>query len=88
MNIDPNQQQRRQQSPPQQKIDPSLAESVSCEKCDCTRFSVTFFVKKISALVSPTGKSQLFPIQTFQCYECGHINKELDPNDLENLKNA
>ena len=72
MDINPNKQQ--------QKLNPDLAKSIVCEKCDGTIYSVIFFIKRISALVSPTGKDQVFPIQTFECRGCGHINDEFNPD--------
>ena len=42
--------------------------------------------KRLSALVSPSGKEQLVPVPVFRCDDCGHINDEFLPK-LEKEKN-
>jgi len=37
-------------------------------------------MKKVPALVSPTGKEVMMPVETFSCLACGHINKEFVPD--------
>ena len=56
-------------------IDLNDAENVCCDKCEKTNFSPTFVIKKLSPLVSPSGKEALVPLQLFKCDSCGHINK-------------
>ena len=56
-------------------IDLSNVDSVTCEECKGSTFSPTFLIKKISALMSPTGKETLIPLQMFKCDKCGHINE-------------
>ena len=34
---------------------------------------------KVSALVSPTGKETVLPIQLFACAHCNHINEDMLP---------
>jgi hypothetical protein len=36
-------------------------------------------MKRVSALVSPTGKEAIVPIPTFACNACGFINKQFLP---------
>jgi len=64
-------------TPNNMNIDPSSLENITCEaaSCDNQTFSPTFVIKKISALVSPTGKETLAPIQIFKCDVCNHINE-------------
>ena len=47
------------------------------ELCNSALFGVEFVVKRISALVSPTGQEVLYPIQVYVCSACGNINTEL-----------
>ena len=54
--------------------------NIKCEECDNNYFIPVFVVKKISSLLSPSGKEGLMPIQTFQCKECGHVNEEFQHN--------
>jgi len=52
------------------------AKDVKCDECEGEVFVPAFLIKKISALVSPTGQEVLAPVQVFQCSSCKHVNKE------------
>lgn len=70
------------QAAPQQarpNIDLSNASDVSCDECKSVKFKEIAFIKRVSALLSPTGKEGLVPVATFACAECGHVNAEFDP---------
>ena len=54
-------------------------ETIVCEKCGNGLFIQSFFLKKISALVSPTGQESIVPVQVYSCGNCGHINRKLNP---------
>ena len=41
--------------------------------------SSKYEIKKLSSLVSPTGKEQIVPIPIFRCDDCGNINDEFLP---------
>ena len=64
-------------SNPQQQInvDLSQAEDIACEECEGKLFSPAFMIKRISALMSPTGQETLAPIQIFKCDSCSHVNE-------------
>ena len=61
-------------------INPDLVEDVKCEKCEGLAFISCYIMKKVPALVSPTGKEMMMPVETFSCLACGHINEEFVPN--------
>jgi|TARA_R110000851_G_scaffold11584_2_gene40440 uncharacterized Zn finger protein len=63
----------------QVKIDLKDLSDIICENCSSTFFRQVSAFKKLSALVSPTGKEQIIPVPVFRCDECGHINKEFLP---------
>ena len=69
-----------QQPPPTQiKIDVSDLTDVVCDECEGKFFrSVTLF-KRLSPLMSPTGKEQIVPIPSFRCDDCGHVNEQFLP---------
>ena len=67
---------RKYQEPPQQ-IDIGDTETIVCEKCGNASFIQSFFLKRISPLVSPTGKEAIVPIQVFACGNCGSIPKNM-----------
>ena len=61
----------------QQQLDISKADTIVCEECGNASFIQAFFLKKISALMSPTGKEAIVPIQVFSCGNCGAIPKNM-----------
>ena len=59
------------------QLDISKADTIVCEECGNASFIQAFFLKKISALMSPTGKEAIVPIQVFSCGNCGAIPKNM-----------
>ena len=57
-------------------VDPSTLKDIKCENCGCQFFRQVNAFKRVSALVSPTGKEQIVPVPTFRCDDCGFINEE------------
>lgn len=55
------------------------AKDAECENCQHTFFTPVVCIKKISALMSPTGQEINAPVQTFACSKCGHVNKDFIP---------
>ena len=55
----------------QPQIDIENGETMKCEKCGNSIFIQGYVIKKISALVSPTGQEVIAPIQVFNCGNCG-----------------
>ena len=51
------------------------ADDVVCEECQNNHFVPAFVIKQVSALISPTGKETMIPIQVFKCDKCNHVNK-------------
>lgn len=70
----PDPRQMQQQMP-----DLSNATDVICENCSNLTFQEVILLKKVSALVSPTGKEGLVPIPTFSCVACGWVNEAFRP---------
>ena len=67
----------------QVQVDLSKAESISCEKCGNYNFIQTYFLKKLSPLVSPTGQEAMVPIQVYSCGNCGKVPEKLMPTGNE-----
>ena len=63
-------------------IDLTHAKDVECEKCESKGFRQTLMLKKLSALVSPTGQEAIVPVAAFGCDSCGHINKEFQEAEI------
>ena len=57
-------------------IDLSQTTAATCESCGNDTFVQVYRMRKLSALLSPTGKPTMIPIQVFACHKCGHINEE------------
>ena len=66
-----------QETTPQEQIDISKTETIQCEECNNASFIQTFFLKRMSALMSPTGKEAIIPIQVFSCGNCGAVPKNM-----------
>lgn len=60
-------------------LDLTNAQDVTCENCGNYTFNEVALMKRVSALVSPTGKDAIIPIPTFACNACGYINKQFLP---------
>lgn len=52
-------------------IDLSKTTDILCEKCQCPHFMEVMRLKRLSMLISPTGKEEIIPIQTLLCVGCG-----------------
>lgn len=67
-----------QQAQPQQvQLDLSQADTMKCEDCGNYVFIKATVIKRISALMSPTGQEALAPIDIYSCGNCGKV-----PNSL------
>ena len=64
------------------KLDLSQTSDLQCSSCGSRFFHMAYMFKKVSALISPSGKESLIPIETFACLECGNINKEFLPKTM------
>tara|TARA_A100001015_G_scaffold38918_1_gene42717 strand:+ start:178 stop:429 length:252 start_codon:yes stop_codon:yes gene_type:complete len=65
----------------QVEVDLKSAETMKCAECGNTIFIQGYIIKKISAIMSPTGQEVVAPVQVFNCGNCGTIlplSKELD----------
>ena len=66
-------------TPPKTTIDASDLDDIICDECGGKVFRQASMFKRLSALISPTGKEQIVPIPIFRCDDCGHINNEFLP---------
>ena len=64
---------------PKQKaqVDLSKADTIKCEECGNYSFIQSFFIKRLSALMSPTGQEAMIPIQVYSCGNCGTVPKSM-----------
>ena len=73
INLNPNEGQAQVQ------INPNDLTDVMCENCDNQTFTLVFLFKKLSAILSPSGKETLVPLQVYACAKCDHINEGFLP---------
>ena len=66
---------------PQMNVDLSQTTAEVCEKCENDTFQQVYQMRKLSALLSPTGTEAMIPIQMFACAKCGHINPGFLPKE-------
>ena len=52
------------------RLDIKQTTEVDCDECGSDK------LRKIAALLSPSGQEGYVPLQTFECKDCGHINEE------------
>ena len=55
------------------QIDVSKLETIECPKCQNTFFLMLQELKKVSALISPTGKAEILPVQYLACSGCSTV---------------
>ncbi len=62
------------------QIDIKNAKPIVCdaEECDNDIFIQVMKFRRVSGLLTQTGKDAIIPIQIFQCTSCGNIPKEFD----------
>ena len=78
---------REQPQQAQVKVDLKEAQTIRCKSCDNYLWIQAFVLKKISALVSPSGQEGLVPVQVFSCGNCGQVAEGfLDENVLDEEK--
>jgi len=61
--------------PPQVQITSEMMKGFDSVKCECGGiiFQPGIIFKKISALISPTGKEESYPLEVFVCNKCGYV---------------
>ena len=58
-------------------VDFSQTQSLKCDECSKDTFTQVFYIRRLSALLSPSGEESLIPVPTFACASCGHVNEGL-----------
>ena len=55
---------------------------VACEECGNITFTEKLTFKKISAILSPSGKEELVPMPIVACEKCGKVSSIFDPHNV------
>ena len=66
------------------QVDLREADTIKCDDCGNYLFITSHILKRLSAIVSPTGEEALIPVQVYSCGDCGKVpSKLLDGTGLE-----
>jgi len=68
------------------QVDLAEQETMKCDSCGNYLFIVSYVIKKISAIVSPTGQAGLVPVQVYSCGNCGEVPSQLLEGSGLNVK--
>ena len=68
---------------PQQEISIEDTESIKCDDCGNYSFIKSYFIRRISPIVSPTGQEAMIPIEVFSCGNCGKVPDKFMPTGNE-----
>ena len=63
-------------------LDIKSTAEVNCESCGCNSFIEAMLLRRVSALLTDTGKEGFLPIQVFACSACGHVNNGFIPAEI------
>jgi DNA-directed RNA polymerase subunit RPC12/RpoP len=61
----------------QVQVDLRKAETIKCKKCSNYVFIQSFILKRLSAILSPTGEEALIPVQVYSCGNCGEVAENM-----------
>ena len=65
------------------RVDINDTEMVKCDDCGNASFIQAFFLRRLSALMSPTGQEAMIPVQVYSCGNCGKVPDKLMPTGNE-----
>jgi DNA-directed RNA polymerase subunit RPC12/RpoP len=67
-----NPQQTGNQAIPQQiQINPEDTTGVVCPQCNSEFFIPVYMLRKVSALISPSGREEIIQVPVMACSQCG-----------------
>ena len=75
MSMHPMRKPKPQQA--QVKVDLREADTIKCEHCGNYLFIKSTVLKRLSALVSPTGEEAIIPIEIYSSGNCGQVPKDM-----------
>ena len=59
----------------QEQIDITKTTPITCEACENSTFKQTLLLRKMSALVSPSGQETIVPTAVFACDKCSYVDE-------------
>jgi|TARA_R100000081_G_C4815685_1_gene174813 uncharacterized Zn finger protein len=67
-------------------VDIKQTTGVTCDECGGIYFENALSIRKASGLLTGTGNPAYIPIPVFACKECGHVNAEFIPREVQSLE--
>ena len=67
-------------NPPKQ-LNIEDTESLKCDACGNYTFIKSYFIRRVSPLISPTGQEAMIPIEVFACGNCGKVPDKMIPSN-------
>ena len=64
---------------PQKQIKMEDTESLICDACGNYTFIKSYFIRRVSRLMSPSGQEAMIPIEVFACGNCGKVPDKMMP---------
>ena len=61
----------------QVQVDLKQADTIKCSDCNNYLFISSTIIKRLSAILSPTGEETLIPIDVYSCGNCGRVPKSM-----------
>ena len=68
---------------PPKQLNIEDTESLKCDACGNYSFIKSYFIRRVSPLMSPTGQEALIPIEVFACGNCGKVPDKMIPKGDE-----
>lgn len=69
----------KQQPQQQFNVDINNTTEFVCPECEHTLFKENYMIRKLSALLSPTGTESFIPINVLACAKCGTVPEQFMP---------
>lgn len=73
-----------QPQPKAPQLTPEMVRNSQVVKCDCgnVTFSEKLTFRKISSILSPTGREEVIPLPVVMCDACGKVPAIFDPHGM------
>lgn len=59
--------------PQQINIRPEDTTLVLCKECECPHFMQATSIRKLSSIISPSGREEFFNVPVLLCLQCGEV---------------
>jgi hypothetical protein len=64
---------------PEFNVDFSQTEEYICPECEHQHFTQVYTMRKLSAMLAPTGNESYIPVPVYACANCHHVPEPFLP---------